>query len=240
MRLTKLTKAQINEVIDNRPMYEILNVDKSAITNKQLEFCEHLARGETKAGAYRKAYKSKGNSHTVADKGYKMAKRDDIKMITEAIKQAIEWEKSYSLAQVRALVSHRLTVEALAEESNPSVRVNALKALGTIAGVDSFIHRSETKVIKDSDKAKDDLLAMLKSALADNARTIDAQDADVLNLMAEIEGQGLSDLGGDISDPHTPLLAEGTPELALHTIPDIQSPSESNSEVNEKNSHEKQ
>ena len=226
MRLPKLTKAQISEELEQMPMHQILNVDKNSMTSKQFAFCEHLARGDTKAGAYRKAYNSKGKSKTMANNGHKLASRGDIQAITEAIKLAIEWEKQYTAGQIRSLVAHRLTVEALTEDSNPSVRVNALKALGTVAGVDSFIHRSETKVVKDSDKAKDELLSMLKQALNDNARTIDQSDSDIDALMREIEG-GLVNAGGDISDPHTPLLAEGTPESILHTIPDTQSPPKS-------------
>jgi len=226
MRIPRLSKKQINEALDQAPMYELLNVNKSALTSKQFKYCEGLARGETKAGAYRKAYNSKGNSRTIAKRGHEMSKRGDIQATTEAIKLAIEWEKSHTAGQIRALVAHRLTVEAIAEDSNPSVRVNALKALGTIAGVDSFIHRSETKVVKDSDKAKDDLLAMLKNALEDSSRTID-EDLDIQNLMREIEGQGLDDPSGHISDPHTPLLESRSPLETLHTIPDIQSPLES-------------
>jgi len=226
MRLPKLTKAQMKEALDKTPMYELLNVDKGSMTAKQFAFCDALARGETKAGAYRKAYNTKAKPNTIANNGYKMANRNDIKTMTEAIKLAIEWEKQYTAGQIRSLVAHRLTVEALAEDSNPSVRVNALKALGTVAGVDSFIHRSETKVVKDSDKAKDELLSMLKQALNDNARTIDQSDSDIDALMREIEG-GLENAGGEISDPHTPLLADGTPESILHTIPDTQSPSKS-------------
>jgi len=238
MRIPRLSKKQINEALDQAPMYELLNVNKSALTSKQFKYCEGLARGETKAGAYRKAYNSKGNSRTIAKRGHEMSKRGDIQATTEAIKLAIEWEKSHTAGQIRALVAHRLTVEAIAEDSNPSVRVNALKALGTIAGVDSFIHRSETKVVKDSDKAKDDLLAMLKNALADNSRTID-EDLDIQNLMREIEGQGLGDSSGQISDPLPPLLESRSPLETLHTIPDIQSPLESSPPIS-KNKEDEQ
>ena len=238
MRIPRLSKKQINEALDQAPMYELLNVNKSALTSKQFKYCEGLARGETKAGAYRKAYNSKGNSRTIAKRGHEMSKRGDIQATTEAIKLAIEWEKSHTAGQIRALVAHRLTVEAIAEDSNPSVRVNALKALGTIAGVDSFIHRSETKVVKDSDKAKDDLLAMLKNALEDSSRTID-EDLDIQNLMREIEGQGLDDPSGHISDPHTPLLESRSPFNTLHTIPDIQSPLESSPPIS-KNEEDEQ
>jgi len=238
MRIPRLSKKQINEALDQAPMYELLNVNKTNLTTKQFKYCEGLARGETGSEAYRKAYNTKAKPKTIANKAYKMNQRDDIKTTTEAIKLAIEWEKSHTAGQIRALVAHRLTVEAIAEESNPSVRVNALKALGTIAGVDSFIHRSETKVVKDSDKAKDDLLAMLKNALSDNSRTID-EDLDIQNLMREIEGQGLDDHSGHISDPIPPLLESRSPLETLHTIPDIQSPSESSPPIS-KNKEDEQ
>ena len=234
MRIPRVSRKKIEETLSSSAMYEVLNIGRTALTNKQLKYCEGLARGETGSEAYRKAYNTKANSRTVANKAYRMNQRDDIKAITEAIRQAIEFERSYSAGQVRALVAHRLTVEAIAEDSNPSVRVNALKALGTIAGVDSFIHRSETKVVKDSDKAKDDLLAMLKSALSDNARTINEEDADILALMNEIEhGASLID-PATISDPPPPLMAEGTPTDHLHTIPHTESlPKSSPPEVNQ-------
>ena len=238
MRIPRLSKKQINEALDQAPMYELLNVNKTNLTTKQFKYCEGLARGETGSEAYRKAYNTKAKPKTIANKAYKMNQRDDIKTTTEAIKLAIEWEKSHTAGQIRALVAHRLTVEAIAEDSNPSVRVNALKALGTIAGVDSFIHRSETKVVKDSDKAKDDLLAMLKNALADNSRTID-EDLDIQNLMREIEGQGINDSSGHISDPLPPLLESRSPFNTLHTIPDTQSPSESSPPIS-KNKEDEQ
>ena len=244
MRLQKLTKKQIKEALDQTPMHEILLTDKSNLTNKQIEFCKNLATGETKANAYRKAYKSKGNSHTVADKGYKMAKRDDIQMMTEAIKQGIEFQKLYTAGQIRALVVQRLTQEAIAEDSNPSVRVNALKALGTIAGVDAFVHRSETTVIKDSDKARAELMAMLKQSIEDNARTITSEDSDVLELLSEISATPEQNAPADESDPHPHDTGEGVPPTHIHTIPDIESPSESSpkdtDEVNENNSEENQ
>jgi hypothetical protein len=233
MRLQKLTKKQIKEALDQTPMHEVLLVDKHKLTNKQLKFCEHLATGETKAGAYRKAYNSKGKAKTVADKGYQMAKREDIQNVTEAIKQGIEFQKLYTAGQIRALVVQRLTQEAISEDSNPSVRVNALKALGTIAGVDAFMHRSETKVIKDSDKARAELMDLLKQSINDNQRTITASDTDVLELMAEISATPSEIPAGDISDPHQPDIGLGVPSSSLHSNPHNESPSKTNSEDNQ-------
>ena len=221
-------------------MYEVLQVEKSKLTPKQIKFCEHLATGETKAGAYRKAYNSKGKTNTVATRGHEMAKRGDIQVMTEAIKQGIEFQKLYTAGQIRALVVQRLTQEAIAEDSNPSVRVNALKALGTIAGVDAFVHRSETTVIKDSDKARAELMAMLKQSIEDNARTITSEDSDVLELLSEISATPEQNAPADESDPHPHDTGEGVPPTHIHTISDIESPSSSSPEVNENNSKENQ
>ena len=244
MRLQKLTKKQIKEALEQTPMYEVLQVEKSKLTPKQIKFCEHLATGETKAGAYRKAYNSKGKTNTVATRGHEMAKRGDIQVMTEAIKQGIEFQKLYTAGQIRALVVQRLTQEAIAEDSNPSVRVNALKALGTIAGVDAFVHRSETTVIKDSDKARAELMEMLKQSMADNARTITSEDSDVLELLSEISATPEQNAPADESDPHPHDTGEGVPPTHIHTIPHNESPSESSpeetDEVNENNSEENQ
>jgi hypothetical protein len=240
MRLQKLTKKQIKEALEQTPMYEVLQVEKSKLTPKQIKFCEHLATGETKAGAYRKAYNSKGKTNTVATRGHEMAKRGDIQVMTEAIKQGIEFQKLHTAGQIRALVVQRLTQEAIAEDSNPSVRVNALKALGTIAGVDAFQHVSVSKQVVDSDKARADLMEMLKQSMADNARTITSEDSDVLELLNEISATPEQNAPADESDPHPHDTGEGVPPTYIHTIPHIESPSESTSEVIQNNSEENQ
>jgi hypothetical protein len=240
MRLQKLTKKQINEALDQQPLYEVLNVDKSKLTTKQLEFCEHLARGETKANSYRKAYNSKGKATTIAKRGHEMAKRGDIQGITEAIKQGIEFQKLYTAGQIRALVVQRLTQEAISEDSNPSVRVNALKALGTIAGVDAFQHVSVSKQVIDSDKARNDLMEMLKQSINDTKRTITADDSDVMQLLAEITPTHSEIVGGDDADPHHHDIEVGVPISNLHSNPDSRTEPFSTHEVIENNPEENQ
>ena len=233
MRLTKLTKKQVAEALDQTPMHQILQVEKSSLTTKQIKFCENLATGETKAGSYRKAYNAKGTSKTMANNGHKLAKRGDIQTMTEAIQAGIEFQKLYTAGQIRALVVQRLTQEAISEDSNPSVRVNALKALGTIAGVDAFVHRSETTVIKDSDKARAELMAMLKQSMADNERTITSDDSDVAELMAEISATPSQNPIVPASDPHAHAIAEGVPMADIHSNPHSESPLPSTSELNQ-------
>ena len=208
MRLQKLTRKQAKELLKQRPIEHILTGESQTLTKKQKDFAYQLAVGETKAQAYRKAYR--GGKPSVKKKvdgnrGSKLAKHEGIMREVDAIKAGLAFQEAYSLGQIKALVVQRLTQEALNEENQGSTRVNALKTLGTVAGVDAFIHRTETKVVKESSQLKEELLAKLKEALADNARTI---DADAEALLAEIEPtdpEGIS-----IQDPETP--PGGTPQ----------------------------
>jgi len=188
MRVQKLTRKQAKELLKQRPIEHILTGESQTLTKKQKDFAYQLAVGETKAQAYRKAYrggKASVKKKVDGNRGSKLSKHEGIMKEVEAIKAGIAFQEAYSLGQIKALVVQRLTQEALNDENQGATRVNALKTLGAVAGVDAFVHRTETKIIKESSQLKDELMAKLKEALADNARTIDA-DADAL--MREIEG----------------------------------------------------
>ena len=234
MRLSKITRKQVDQVLKDNPIHEILNIDKTALTPKQLKFCENLAKGDTKAGAYRKSYNSKGKPSQQANEGHKLSKRPDIATMTEAIRKGLEWEKSYSLAQTRALVVERLTKEALDEDSSPSARINALKALGTVAGVDAFVHRTETTVIKDSSKIRDDLMNQLKQAMS--ANTID-MDTDAEQLLAEIAPAKVKADSATPPEGDPPLASKESPHI-LHSNPDTQSPISTNPTKNSQQNQE--
>jgi len=213
MRMQKLTRKQAKELLKTRPIEQILTNESRTLTKKQKDFAYQLAIGETKAQAYRNAYrggKPSVKKKTDGDRAVKLTKNDRIMREVEAIKAGIAFQEAYSLGQIKALVVQRLTQEALNEENQGATRVNALKTLGTVAGVDAFVHRSETKVIKESGQLKEELMAKLREALADNARTIDA-DADAL--MREIEG--LTPPAAETAQDDTPPTATPqNPELA--------------------------
>ena len=218
--MTKLSRKQIKEGLDQVPMDVLLTGTRnSRLTHKQKEFAKELALGNTKAGAYRKAYDTKANKKVQANKGSELSLRDDIQVEVEAIRQAIEFNKSHSLAQLRALVISQLTKEALNGENPPASRLTAIKALGEVSGVDAFIHRTETKIIKDSDQARTDLMDQLKKAISENMRTIDASEGDPLDLLSEIaDGRKAK---ADLETPPTPTPQE-SPSIdgdTPHSIP---------------------
>lgn len=188
MKVQRLTRKQAKELLKQVPIDRILTGESNRLTKKQKDFAYELAVGETKADAYRKVYKGgKANVNKKRDgnAGHALSKHKGIAREVEAIKAGLAFQEAYSLGQIKALVVQRLTQEALNEDNQGATRVNALKTLGSVAGVDAFVHRTETRVIKDSGQLKEELLAKLKEAMADSARTI---DADAEALLAEIEG----------------------------------------------------
>jgi hypothetical protein len=185
--MTKLSRKQIKEGLDQVPIDVLLTGTRNnRLTHKQKEFAKELALGNTKAGAYRKAYNTKANKKVQANKGSELSLRDDIRVEVEAIKEAIEFNKSHTMAQLRALVISQLTKEALNGENPPASRLTAIKALGEVSGVDAFIHRTETKIIKDSDTARAEIMEQLRKAMGDSLRTINEPEDDPLSLLSEL------------------------------------------------------
>ena len=80
--------------------------------------------------------------------------------------------------------------------------------------------------------------------MGDNAKVINADDSDVMRLLAEISPTPSEIPDAQISDPHQPDSETGVPPSKLHSIPDkgseSKSSSETNSEVIENNPEENQ
>ena len=171
MKLQKLTRKQIREQLDQVPIDKILGVPTRNLTHKQQKFCENVAKGETGAEAYRMAYGrdgAKAKPKVAGNRASKLKESEVIKREIEAIRTALEFEKSHTTAQLRALVVSQLTKEALDPDNNSNARLIALKALGTVAGVDAFQHISQSTIIKDSSESRAELMEKLKQAIADN------------------------------------------------------------------------
>jgi hypothetical protein len=211
----KLNRKQIREGLEQTPIEAVVlgAVNNSGIklTAKQKRFAEELARGETKAGAYRKAYQSKGNSETQAKRGYELAQRQDVIGYSESIKAALEAQRFATPAHLRALTIHELTKGATDPEMPPAQRVKCLELLGKITEVALFTERREVVKVSDASQVRAALLDSIKAAIKSGASDVDYQDAD--DLLREIEaarvidadndegGEGI-DEAGDATPPH--------------------------------------
>lgn len=234
----KLTREQIKAGLETVPLDTILlgTATESRLTPKQREFARNLALGNSKAAAYREAYKSKGNSKTQANHGYRLSKSEDIQAIKAAYEVAIEAAKQRTPAQLRELVIHKLTEIAINGEKEAN-QIAALRLLGNVSEVAAFTERRETTTIRRSEDVRADLMAKLRGL------TITAEDAEIVpeaesadSLLSEIragheaneqENSGQPDAQGDpaASDPTQPPPppeAFTTLSVDLHNVPHSQ------------------
>lgn len=207
-----LTRKQIRETLDQVPIDSVLNVS-GELTTKQKNFAREVASGKTKADAYRKAYKADATKRTLAGAPYDLAKDPRISREIEAYRLANEAVKHRTAGQLRDLVIHSLVQVIIDPEAKQATKVQASRVLGTVAGVDAFVHRSETKVIKSSETTRDQIMAELRRMMQSNAT--DATEIDPDALLIELAGPGAA--------PTTPDGADGTWD-DIHSVSDNRPP----------------
>ena len=208
----KLTRKAIREGFDSIPTETILlgavGAQTVKLTAKQKAFARELALGETKAGAYRKAYNSKGKPATQSRRGNELSHDSRIQAYTEAINRAMEVQALQTPAQLRALVVSELTRHAIDENLPPAQRLRALQLLGTVTEVAAFTERREIIKTTDSETARAQLLESLMLAIKQGATDVDdnaaasllaelnaGTDAETIEGEAVETGQGCEDAG---------------------------------------------
>ena len=210
----KLTRQQIREGLDQTPTVDILGAAVNAkLTSKQKAFAMNLAKGDTGAAAYRKAYNSKAKPKTQADSAYKLRSRPDIQAVTEAYSKALEGQRYQTPAALRALVIDSLVKVIIDPEANHGQVVAAAKVLGTVTEVAAFTERKEVTTITSSEAARAKVMQQLRDMM--KAEAEDVLEMDALSLEQELRGTNAT--------PTTPngQLESHTP---IHTIPLEQSP----------------
>lgn len=184
----KLTRKAIREGFDSIPTETILlgasGAKEIKLTAKQKAFARELALGETKTGAYRKAYNSKGSPKSAHSNAAKLAKDDRIATYTAAINRAMEVRALQTPAQLRALVVSELTRHAIDESLPPAQRLRALQLLGTVTEVAAFTERREVIKTTDSQQARAQLMDSLMMAIKQGATDVD--DSAAASLLAEL------------------------------------------------------
>ena len=237
MQLKRLTRKQIREQIASTPVEEILHVKGRSLTTKQKAYCQKVAEGKPFNKAYREAYDSKANPKSIGVEVHHMNKDPRISLEIEAQRRAIEFQKSYSAKELKAIVISQLHSEALNPDSKASERISALKALGSVAELGVFKTITEVRSIRDSSTAKSELMAKLRDAIKDKRRTV---DSEINSLLDEIYEKN-SDLEKEIAQvpleagPPTPMspIVSSADSSILHTIPHKQSLEENDSQTTE-------
>jgi hypothetical protein len=228
----RLSKAQIKEVLDHTPMEAILmggmTSKQKTLTASQIKFASEIAKGKTKAEAYRQSRpngrKSNASPKVASTKGQELCKSDAIQCQVEAFKVALEAQKYQTPAHLRALVIHKLTEKVLNPDVGDSQQLTALKLLGQITEVGLFTERRETITISSSEVMKEKLLATMRLAMRSNGYVdvLDSSKAD--DLLAELTG--VASENADLVNPQGATPEFLTPESppVLHSIPLTETP----------------
>jgi len=217
----KLTRAQIRQGLDTIPIESLLSSGQGKtpkLTTKQRNFAQAVAMGQTKAQAYRGAYKAKPAPSTILVAPYKLAGDARVQREIEAYKLAIEAEKHRTPAQLKALLVQQLVQHSLDQEFPPASRVQCLKLLGSLYDVGAFLERKEITTINRSGDIRARLLSRLQTITVD----ADVRADDALDLLAEIRNGRESPDDGATSDPNGGAPAQsGTAArtIPIHTIP---------------------
>ena len=223
-----MSKRAIRETLEAVPIDRIVLGAPSAgtLTAKQRKFAEEIAMGETKAGAYRKAYDTAAGPVTVGHTAHKLTKNPKIAAQIEALKLAAEAKRYATPAALRNLVIERLTATAIDDDIAPAQRLRALELLGKVTEVAAFTERREVVTVTDSGALRERLLDTLRTAITTDARVLQrlraAQAVDV------DEAAGGGDGSANAQDGDAPG-GEGPDSTACQpppmlSNPDIESP----------------
>jgi hypothetical protein len=194
--MKRLTRKDIEAGLETMPIDTLLlgasQAKTSKLTHKQREFARSIALGETKAGAYRKAYKSKGKPQTQSIEGQRLVKDPAISLQIDAFKVALEAQKYQTPAHLRALAIHKITEKVLDQNCPPAQQLKALELLGKITEVALFTERREVVTVSNPAEMREKLMASIQLALS-NSKTIDMEAQSADDLLAELVGNAPMD-----------------------------------------------
>jgi len=204
-----MSRKAIRALVKEKGIEGAMRLPKGTLTAKQKRFAEAVAMGNTGADAYRLAYNAKGKPKTVGNHASALKHHEGIQREIERIERANELAALHSAAGLKSIVISTLAEIATSTEEKGAVRVQAVRAIGQLVGVDAFRETKRVEHVKDSGEIREQILDQLKTMMLGTA---DAQDVDANELLAELAGP----------EPHP----EGTPQDAewdsgahMHTIP---------------------
>ncbi len=216
----KLTRAQLREALDTVPDSVLLGRSANKeLTPKMRKFAREVAKGATKADAYRAAY-DVTSAATMTSKPYELMRDGRIQAEVEAYRLALETAEHRTPAALRSLVIQTLAQVLIDPEAKQAVKVQAAKVLGTVTEVAAFTERKEVRTITSSEDARAQLMAQIRELTKAQAVDADIIERDAESLMRELESAG--------DDPHPPPSPQATKEESLsssHIDPHEQTPS---------------
>ncbi len=191
-----------------------MRVPKGTLTPKMKRFAEQIALGSTGAESYRVAYSSKAKPKTAGDNASRLKSDIRIQAEVERIERANQLAALHSAAGLRSIVISTLAEIATNPEEKSATRVQAVRSIGQLVGVDAFRETKRVEHIKDSGELRAQILDQLKTMMLG---TNDAQEVEANDLLAELAGSDSA-----AAEPHpagTPPNPEWDSGSHEHSIP---------------------
>lgn len=183
--MRKLTRREAEAALQAVPMEAVLTMPTGErLTSRQREFARQIALGQSKAGAYRAAYRSAPTTKpkSQSEAGRRLSQHAAVEREIEAYRLAIEAEKHRTPAQLRALVVQQLVSHALDAECKPAQRLRALELLGKVTEVAAFTERRES-VVAHVD---------VRERLLRTLEVLEVAPDDGASLLAELAGDAIA------------------------------------------------
>ena len=184
------------------------------LTGKQKKFALEVAKGSSKAEAYRRAYNVK-SKNTLQREPYQLTRDQRIANEIEAMQAAIKAQEYQTPAALRALVIQSLVGVITDPDSKPGQITAAAKVLGTVTEVAAFTERKEVRTITSSETARAQVLEQLRTLVQGSAMDVAVIDRDADSLLAELAIPAED----ETHPPPTPQMEEEEPRGSIHTIP---------------------
>ena len=191
--MRKMTRAEIKSALEEMPDSMLLGATVSKeLTPKQRAFAREVAKGKTKAQAYRDTYKPNATRATISSEPYAVASDPRVAREIAAYQAAMRAAEYRTPAHLRELVIQSLVEVMLREDAKPSEITAAAKVLGTVTEVAAFTERKEVRTIKTTDEARAHVLGQLRELVQAQATDAAMVDDGADSLLAELTGGQLA------------------------------------------------
>ncbi len=223
-----MNRKAIKQLVSDKGIEQAMRVPKGTLTPKMKRFAEAIALGNTGADSYRQVYSSKAKSKTAGDAASRLKSDSRVAAEIERIERANQLAALHSAAGLHSIVISTLAEIATNPEAKDATRIQAVRSIGQLVGVDAFRETKRVEHVKDSGE--------IRAQILDQLRTITMQADSV----QEVDAHALLDelTGGGVDDPAQADPTVGVPPQAaawdsgsdIHSNPHEQSPGFSDTE----------
>jgi len=178
-----MNRKAIRQTVQSQGIEKAMRVPKNSLTPKMKRFAEAVALGSTGADAYRQAYSPTAKPKTAGNAATVLKKHSGISLEIERIERANELAALHSAQGLRSIVISVLAEVATNPKEKAATRVQAVRSIGQLVGVDAFRETKRVEHVKDSGELRAQILDQLKTMMLSSA---DAVDVDANSLLAEL------------------------------------------------------